>query len=163
MRALPLAAALALSLSVPALAQSTPPNLGCSNATLNGEYLNGGVLGTIFPPAFGVTEASASAVAGFSVYNGHGTGADFVTFTVNGSVIPVPESQATKYNIKADCTGTKEVNGGPTFNIYVAPDGSAFTEVATGAPIAPGSSTLVPGFVVSARSTRVVNFSENQQ
>ena len=171
MRTLPLAAVLALSVSVPALAQSAlgPPDLGCSNATLHGEYLNGGVLGTILPPAFGVAEASVSAVAGFSIYNGDtsntgmGTGGDYVTFTINGMVIPVPTLQKTTYIINRDCTGTKTVVGGPKFNIYVAPDGSEFTEVAIGAPQVPGSSNLVSGFVVSAKSTRIVNYSENQQ
>jgi hypothetical protein len=135
----------------------------CSLETLNGRYLDGGGEGRIFPPAFGVTKESVSAVAGYSVYNGDGTGADFVTFTVNGNVVPVPAVQHTTYTLNADCTGMKSVSGGPTFNIYVAPDGSTFTEVATGAPEVPGSSVLVPGFAVSATVIRVVSFSENQQ
>lgn len=101
---------------------------------------------------------SVSAVAGFSVYNGDGTGADYVTFTVNGNIVPVPSTQPTKYTLNADCTGTKTVINGPMFNIYVAPDGSVYTEVATSAP--PAAS---PGFSVTERSIRVVNFSENQQ
>jgi hypothetical protein len=131
----------------------------CSLETLKGQYLNNAT-GRIFPPAFGVTMESVSAVAGYSVYNGDGTGTDFVTFTVNGKVVPVPASQATTYTLNADCTGTKTVSGGPTFDIYVAPDGSVLTEVATSAPSPSGSR---PGFAVAAMSIRVVSFSENQQ
>jgi hypothetical protein len=135
----------------------------CSLETLNGRYLNHGT-GRIFPPAFSVTQESVSAVAGYSVYDGKGAGADFVTFSVNGNVVPTPPQQNTTYTLKPDCTGTKTVIGGPTFNIYVAPDGSFFTEVATGAPRIPGvPGPLVPGFAVEAMSIRVVSFSENQQ
>lgn len=162
MRTLPLifgVAALALMVGhSPANAQAKK----CSLETLNGQYLNN-ASGRIFPPAFGVTQESVSAVAGFSVYNGDGTGTDYVTFTVNGKVVPVPYSQPGTYTLDVDCTGTKTVSGGPTFNIYVAPDGSTYTEVATGAPVAPGSSMVGPGFAVTERSIRVVNFSENQQ
>ena len=157
MRTLPVV--LALGIGTFAL---QPAQAACSNATLNGKYLAGGTLGNIFPPAFGVTQPSVSAVAGFSVFNGDGTGVDTVTFTVNGKVVPVPTTQDTMYHINADCTGVKEVNGGPTFNIYVAPDGSKFSEVATGAP-PPTSSGPSSGFAVSAVLTRVVDFSENQQ
>jgi len=157
MRTLPLifgVAALAL------LAGHSPANAQakkCSLETLNGQYLDSAT-GRIFPPAFGVTKESVSAVAGYSVYNGDGTGTDYVTFTVNGNVVPVLPSQATTYTLNPDCTGTKTVTGGPTFNIYVALDGSGLTEVATSAP--PAAS---PGFAVSAMSIRVVSFSENQQ
>ena len=50
--------------------------------------------GTLFPPAFGVTEPSVSTAAGYSIYNGDGTGTDYVTFTVNGvnqNVHPLPQ------------------------------------------------------------------------
>lgn len=52
-------------------------------ATLRGQYLVA-ASGTLFPPAFGVTEPSTSEAAGYSVYNGDGTGTDYVTFTING-------------------------------------------------------------------------------
>ena len=55
----------------------------CTLATLNGQYLFAGS-GTLFPPAFGLTQPSTSTSAGFHVFNGDGTGLDFVTFSVNG-------------------------------------------------------------------------------
>ena len=59
---------------------------GCTLATLNGQYLFNGS-GTLFPPAFGVTSASTGTSAGFHIFNGDGTGTDFVTFSVNGTVV----------------------------------------------------------------------------
>ena len=50
---------------------------GCSLATLppNGQYLVA-ANGTLFPPAFGVTQQSVTAAAGYLIYNGDGTGTD---------------------------------------------------------------------------------------
>ena len=102
----------------------------CNLNTLIGQYLVS-ANGRLFPPAFGVTEESVSGVAGYSLYNGNGTGSDHIAFTINGVVVPVPASQPTTYTLNPDCTGTKTVAGGPTFAIFVAPNGNALTEVAT--------------------------------
>jgi hypothetical protein len=55
----------------------------CSLATLKGQFMVTAT-GTLFPPAFGVTAPSVSTVAGYSIYNGDGTGTDYVTFAVDG-------------------------------------------------------------------------------
>ena len=105
----------------------------CSLETLNGQYLVA-ANGALFPPAFGVTEQSVSAAAGYSVYNGDGTGSDWVTFTIDGIVAvgAVPTPTPTTYTLNPDCTGTKTVlPSGPHFNIFVAIDGSGLTAVAT--------------------------------
>jgi hypothetical protein len=116
----------------------------CTLATLKGQYLFA-TSGTLFPPAFGVTEQSVSEAAGYSVYNGDGTGTDFVTFTVDGVNVGVPSSQSTKYTLSPDCTGTRTVlPDGPHFNIFVAIDGSALTEISTD-----------KGFAVSSFDKRV--------
>jgi hypothetical protein len=116
----------------------------CTLETLNGQYLVAGN-GTLFPPAFGVTEQSVSAAAGYSIYNGDGTGTDWVTFTVDGIVVvgAVPTPTPTTYTLKSNCTGTKTVMNGPHFNIFVALDGSELTAVATD-----------PGFAVSESDRR---------
>jgi hypothetical protein len=117
----------------------------CTLETLNGQYLVA-ANGTLFPPAFGVTEQSVSAAAGYSTYNGDGTGTDWVTFTIDGAVAvgAVPTPTPTTYTLKSDCTGTKTVMDGPHFNIFVAIDGSGVTAIATD-----------PGFAVSESDRRV--------
>jgi hypothetical protein len=49
----------------------------CTLETLNGRYLFGSIA-TLFPPAFGVTQPSQLAVAGYHLFNGDGTGTDTV-------------------------------------------------------------------------------------
>jgi hypothetical protein len=116
---------------------------GCSLETLRGQYMVS-ASGTLFPPAFGVSQASTSNAAGYSVYNGDGTGTDWVTFTVNGNNVGVPSPANTTYTLNPDCTGTRTVlPNGPHFNIFVAADGSGLTQVATD-----------PGFAASEFDTR---------
>ena len=116
----------------------------CSLETLRGQYLVA-ASGTLFPPAFGVSEASVSEAAGYSLYNGDGTGSDYVTFTINGVNANVASPTPTSYTLNADCTGTKTVlPDGPHFNIYVAFDGSGLTAIATDT-----------GFAVSESDKRV--------
>jgi hypothetical protein len=111
----------------------------CTPATLKGRYLFGGS-GTLFPPAFGVTEVSVDSAAGFHIFNGNGTGQDYVTFTINGVDQNVPSPNQLTYTLNSDCTGTYTVLGppggppGPTFDIFVSPNGDEMTSIATGPP-----------------------------
>jgi hypothetical protein len=109
----------------------------CTLATLNGQYMFGGP-GTLFPPAFGVTAPSSAASAGFHIFNGDGTGTDFVTFSVNGIDQHVPSPVPITYTLNSDCTGTYSVQNGPNFDIFVAVDGSALSLIQTD----PGASGL---------------------
>ena len=102
----------------------------CTLATLNGQYMFGGP-GTLFPPAFGVTAPSTAASAGFHIFNGDGTGTDFVTFSVNGIDQHVPSPVPITYTLSSDCTGTYSVQNGPNFDIFVAVDGSALSVIDT--------------------------------
>lgn len=117
----------------------------CTLETLNGQYLVS-TTGTLFPPAFGVAEQSVSAAAGYSTYNGDGTGTDWVTFTINGTVAvgAVPTPTPTTYTLNSNCTGTKTVMNDLHFNIFVAIDGSGLTAIATD-----------EGFAVSESDRRV--------
>ena len=80
----------------------------CNNATLKGRYLFAGS-GTLLPPALGVTEPSLETAAGYHIFNGDGTGMDFVTFTVNGVYQNVPSPNHLTYTLNPDCTGTYSV------------------------------------------------------
>ena len=103
----------------------------CTKATLKGRYLFAGT-GAIFPPAFGVTEESVGAAAGIHVFNGDGTGKDYVTFTLNGIDQHVPSPTPFFYTLNSDCTGTYKVGPpGPTFDIFVSPDGNQMTSINT--------------------------------
>ena len=129
-----LAAAIALpALSAATWAQDNDRQGGapaCSLATLKGQYPFAGS-GTLFPPAFGVTAQSAAASAGYHIFNGDGTGTDYVTFTVNGVNQNVPSPVAITYTLHPDCTGTYSVQNGPSFAIFVAVDGSALSVIDT--------------------------------
>lgn len=114
----------------------------CSLATLRGQYLSAPT-GTVFPPAFGVTEPAVSASAAYIIFYGDGTGTDYVTFTLNGKNLKVPSPVPETYTLKSDCTGTRTVNNGPKSSIYVAFDGSEFASVST-----------TPGFALSATFKR---------
>ena len=106
----------------------------CSLATLKGRYIFADA-GTLLPPAFGVTAPTLAAAAGFETFNGDGTGTDTVTLRVNGVIQFHNIVASTKYAVNPNCTGTiaVSVNGGPgpTFDIFVAPDGEAFSSIAT--------------------------------
>ena len=122
----------------------------CNLSTLKGQYLGAGSgSGWLFPPAFGVTAPAISAAAGYSVYNGDGTGEDHVTLTVNGIVVVPSSTQPFVYTLNPDCTGTRTVNPsapqpGPHFDIFVASNGEGLTEIATD-----------PGFSVASFTRRV--------
>jgi len=103
---------------------------GCTVATLKGRYLFAAV-GTLYPPAFGVTEPTPAADAGYQLINGDGTGTDTVTLRVGGVIVLENVVLPTSYTVNANCTGTKSVLGGPNFGIFVAPDGSEFASIAT--------------------------------
>ena len=106
----------------------------CTLATLKGRYLFA-QSGTLLPPAFGVTEPSLDTSAGYHIFNGDGTGKDFVTFSVNGIVVPVTSPIPVTYTLNSDCTGTYTVlNGGPSFDIFVSPNGDEITSIATAPP-----------------------------
>jgi hypothetical protein len=102
----------------------------CSVATLKGRYVFADK-GTLLPPAFGVTAPTPAADAGFEVFNGDGTGKDTVTLRVNDKVVVHNIVVDTTYMVKPNCTGTISVKDGPTFDIFVAPDGDMFASIAT--------------------------------
>ena len=137
-------------------AYAADEQVNCTLETLNGQYLVASH-GMLTPPVphFGIpagAEPSITANAGYSLYNGDGTGEDFVTFTINGINANVPSPQPTQYPLNPDCTGTKTVlPTGPHFSIFVATDGSVITTVAT-----------EEGFSVSASGSRVRHSQSSQ-
>jgi hypothetical protein len=102
----------------------------CTMKTLKGRYVFA-LQGTLLPPAFGVTEPTLSAAAGFHIFNGDGTGTDIVTFRLGGVTVLDNQESTVSYTVNADCTGSFAVAGGPSFGIFIAPDGESFAEIST--------------------------------
>jgi len=112
-----------------AIVNDGAPN--CTLSTLKGRYLFSAPA-ILFPPAFGLTEQAVGNAAGFHIFNGNGTGKDYVTFTLNGVDQHVPSPATLTYTLGSDCTGTYAVeHGGPTFDIFVSPTGDELTAINT--------------------------------
>jgi hypothetical protein len=102
----------------------------CSLKTLKGRYLFTSS-GTIFPPTLGVTEPTLPTAAGYHIFNGDGTGTDYVTVLFNGKIVPLPSPNPVTYTLNSDCTGTFTGIGGPNFDIFVSPNGDELTTINT--------------------------------
>ena len=115
----------------------------CTVKTLKGRYLFA-LHGTLLPPAFGVTEPTESDAAGFHVFNGDGTGTDIVTFRLGGVTVLENSVAPISYTVNSDCTGSYTVlNGGPSFGLFIAPDGESIAAIST-APPGNGGSDISP-------------------
>ena len=130
-----IAATVSLSLSGTVAASNDDGPRGCTLATLRGRYLFA-FSATLLPPAFGVTQPTPSNAAGFNILNGDGTGTDTVTLTIGGHIVLENAVVPTSYAVNADCTGayTVLVPNGPSFDLFIAPDGEQFASIATGPP-----------------------------
>jgi hypothetical protein len=105
----------------------------CTLETLKGRYLFS-LHGTLLPPAFGVTEPTPSDAAGFHIFNGDGTGTDIVTFRLGGVTVLENQAAPLTYTVNADCTGSFTVLNGPSFGIFIAPDGGSIATISTAPP-----------------------------
>jgi hypothetical protein len=102
----------------------------CTLATLQGRYLFA-ESGVLLPPAFGVAVPTQAADVGFHIFNGDGTGKDIVTVRIGSTVVLENLESPLVYTVNADCTGTIIVSNGPSFDIFIAPDGSELGSIAT--------------------------------
>ena len=102
----------------------------CTLKTLKGRYLFT-LQGTLLPPAFGVIEPTPAAAAGFHIFHGDGTGTDIVTFRVGGVTVVENDVAPNSYTVNADCTGSYTATNGPSFSIFIAPNGESFAEITT--------------------------------
>ena len=122
-----------LTLGLPIVEQGYAAEPTCTLHTLKGRYLFA-LTGTLFPPAFGVTEPTASNAAGFHIFNGDGTGTDTVTFTLGGVTALSNAVNPITYTVNADCTGSFTVLNGPSFGLFIAPDGESIATIASDPP-----------------------------
>ena len=107
----------------------------CTLETLKGRYLFAHS-GTILPPAFGVTEPTPGADVGYHIFNGDGTGTDTVTVRIGTNLFLENFVTPISYTVNADCTGTYTVlvPNGPSFDLFIAPNGEEFAIIATAPP-----------------------------
>ena len=105
----------------------------CNVATLRGRYLFADT-GTLLPPAFGVTVPTPASDAGSNIFNGDGTGTATVTVRIGTTVVLENFVTPFTYTVNADCTGSQIVTNGPTFGLFIAPDGDEFAAIATDPP-----------------------------
>ena len=117
----------------PGYAEEKEPEPMCTLETLKGRYLFA-QSGTTLPPAFGVTEPTPGHAAGFHIFNGDGTGTDIVTFRLGGVTVLENEVTPITYTVNADCTGSFTVPNGPSFGLFIAPDGESIASIATEPP-----------------------------
>jgi hypothetical protein len=127
-------AALSLSRTVTASGAQNPQgpdgHAACTLATLQGRYLFADS-GVLLPPAFGVTQPTLAADAGVHIFNGDGTGTDTVTFRIGTEIVLENVVAPIFYTVNADCTGRVTVANGPSFDLFIAPDGAEFASIST--------------------------------
>jgi hypothetical protein len=114
-------------------ADENQPHPACTLKTLKGRYLFA-LSGTLLPPAFGVTAPTPAAASGFHIFNGDGTGTDIVTFRLGGVTVLENAVSPLTCEVNADCTGSFTVTNGPSFSVFIAPDGESFAEISTAPP-----------------------------
>ena len=116
----------AMALGTPGIARADSRGASCGVYTLRGSYLfathGWNIVGGVAVPK--------AIVEGID-FNGDGTlVSPFATVSINGTIIHSSGSPGT-YTVNTDCTGTLSVIGGPSFGIFVSPDGEAFASIAT--------------------------------
>ena len=104
----------------------------CTVKTLKGRYLFA-LHGTLLPPAFGVTEPTPSDAAGFHIFNGDGTGTDIVTFRLGGVTV-LENSVAPQLYGQCGLYGQLHSANGPSFGLFIAPDGESIATISTDPP-----------------------------
>jgi len=118
----------------------------CSKATLDGTYLfaNDGV-------DISGNKQVPFAAAGYDVFDGNGKIDSVASINFNGQVVRKVHASGT-YTVKADCTGTVTFAGpdDPRLDLFIAPDGSKFTQVGTSP-----SEVVASGFELRATAKRV--------
>jgi len=104
----------------------------CTLETLKGRYLFAWS-GAVLPPAFGVTEQTLSGAAGYHTFNGDGTGTDTVTVRIGTTITLHQVVAPITYTVDANCTGTYTVlvPNGPSFDLFIAPNGEEIATFAT--------------------------------
>jgi len=71
---------------------------------------------------------------GFRIFNGDGTGTIIVTLRLGGETVLENEVNPLTYTVNPDCTGSFTQTNGPSFGMFIAPDGASIASIATDPP-----------------------------
>lgn len=91
----------------------------CSEQTLRGTYV-------FDAQGFSIVNGAAKPKAILSGYDFHGDGTlsvKSVTLSLNGQILQFPPGGMGVYTVEESCEGTIKVTDGPSFNIFVRPNG----------------------------------------
>lgn len=122
----------AVALSTPAAARAESEEQTCTVHTLRGLYL---FATSGFNIVNGVAQPKAI-VEGIE-FNGNGTlSSPFATVSINGNIIR-PSGGVGSYTVDPNCRGTLTFSGGPSFDIFVQPQGNQLWMIQTGPAAAP--------------------------
>ena len=106
----------------------------CTLKTLKGRYLFSQPA-SLLPPAFGITEPTPGNAAGFHIFNGDGTGTDIVTLRIGGvTIFSTPSCRSPIRSMRTVRAATPCSNGGPSFDLFIAPDGDSIAAITTAPP-----------------------------
>ena len=125
----------AMALGTSATAGPAPNMQVCSLGTLKGSYL------WTFDgyQNFGGNPVPKCLLQGIR-FNGDGTfSVPFGTVNIGGTIVIDVSGSVGTYTVAADCTGTLQVTGGPSFNMYVGPGAQQLSIINTGG--GPGDGT----------------------
>jgi hypothetical protein len=122
----------AMALGTSGIVRAGSPEETCSVQTLRGSYLfathGWNIVGGVAVPK--------AIVEGIN-FNGDGTlVSPFATVSINGMIIHSSGSVGS-YTVAADCRGTLTFTGGPSFDIFVDPNGKQLWMIQTGPAAAP--------------------------
>lgn len=113
----------------------------CSEQTLRGSYL-------FAAQGFNIVSGAAQpkAILEGIDFNGDGTlSVPFATLSINGQIIQAPPGGVGVYTVETSCAGTLKFTNGPSFNIFVRPNGKTLWMIQTDSnTVLQGTVTKVP-------------------
>jgi hypothetical protein len=126
-RALVSLLAVAMPFGISGTARADGESQVCGPQTLQGSYV---FTARGFNIVSGVAQPKAI-VEGID-FNGDGTlSVPFATLSVNGVIIVTPPGGVGTYTVETNCQGTLTFTNGPTYNIYVPPNGRQVSMIQT--------------------------------
>ncbi len=99
----------------------------CSEQTLRGTFV-------FNAHGFNIVNGAAQpkAIVEGITFNGDGTlSVPFATVSINGQIIQVPPGGTGVYTVQGSCQGTLNFTNGPSFNIFVRPNGKSLWMIQT--------------------------------
>jgi hypothetical protein len=114
-----IAVTMALGMSGVAWAQDDTQGKKCKPSTLRGSYI-------FTASGFNIVGGVSQPKTIVELIDFHGDGTVSVpggTLSINGVVTQIPPTGVGEYTLETDCTGSLAFVSGPSFNIFIVPDG----------------------------------------